>query len=211
MKRCKLTKIGYGAWLAPAILASLLFFHPLANAAAIHDAARNGDLGRVQTLVVQGADVNEKVVRDETPLMLAALAGQGDIVNYLLQRGADIHARNASGMTSLHAAAYAGHTEIVSLLIAKGADLNDAANVYKVSPLHLASEENHLETVKLLLEKGADVSLVEMHGFNALSRAGFREQWDVLDLLLANGADCQPTDLVGDWLSDICNARAKNN
>lgn len=211
MKSRKNLKYVYRVWLVPLVLVPLLSLNSIAHAGAIHDAARAGDLERVQKLVVQGADVNEKAVRDETALMLAALAGQGEIVNYLLQRGANIDARNASGMTTLHAAAYAGQTEIVSLLIAKGADVNDAANVYKVSPLHVASEENHLETVKLLLQKGADVSAVERHGFNAMTRAGFREQWEILELLLANGADCQPIDLVGDWLNQECNARAKAN
>lgn len=211
MNRYRCSRSKYKVQHVPLVLFLLLSFVPIAHAGAIHDAARAGDLDRVQKLVVQGADVNAKAVRDETPLMLATLAGHGEIVNYLLQRGADIDARNASGMTTLHAAAYAGHTEIVSLLIAKGADVNDAANVYKVSPLHVASEENHLETVKLLLKMGADVSALERHGFSALTRAGFREQWEVLELLLANGADCQPIDLVGDWLYQECNARAKAN
>ncbi len=211
MKKSRRFNQKAGIWLLPLVLITLVSVSAIAQAGAIHDAARNGDLDQVQRLVVQGADVNAKAVRDETPLMLTALAGNGEIVNYLLQRGAEINARNSSGMTSLHAAAYTGHSDIVQLLINKGADVNDASNRYRVTPLHVASEENHIETVKLLIRQGANTNAVEVHGFNALSRAGFREQWDVLELLLANGANCQNADLVGDWLHQECAKRANAN
>ena len=184
---------------------------PIAQAGYIHDAASSGDLEQLQKMVVQGADVNEKAAREETPLMLAALAGKGEIVNYLLQRGADINARNTSGMTALHAAAYAGYSDIVRLLIAKGADVNDASNRFGVTALHVAAEENHIETVKTLLDLGGDVSVIEINGYSALSRSGFREHWEVLTLLLANGANCQPADAVGDWLYQECTSRVNAN
>jgi len=161
--------------------------------------------------VVQGADVNEKAVRDETPLMHAALAGQGEVVNYLLQRGANINARNASGMTALHAAAYAGHSDIVRLLIAKGAKVSDASNRFGVTALHVAAEENQIETVKTLLHLGVDVNVIEINGYSAISRSGFRQHWEVLTLLLANGANCQQADVVGDWLYQECTSRVNAN
>lgn len=198
-------------WLRKGLVASLFAASAIVNAAPIHDAAKSGDLDQVQLLVVQGVDVNEKAIRDETPLIIASLAGNGEIVNYLLQRGANINARNASGMTSLHAAAYAGHSDIVSLLVAKGADINDASNRYLVTPLHVASEENNTGTVQTLLNLGADVTVVEINGYSALSRSGFREHWDVLKLLLANGAVCQKADKVGDWLYQECTARVDAN
>lgn len=211
MKSHKNLKDIYRVWLVPLFLVPLLSLNSIAYAGAIHDAARAGDLERVQKLVVQGADVNEKAVRDETPLMLAALAGQGDIVNYLLQRGAGIDARNASGMTTLHAAAYAGNTEIVSLLIAKGAAVNDSSNHFGVTPLHLASEENHLGTVEELLKHRANVAAIERNGYSPMSRAGWREHWAVVETLLASGAACQPVEIVGDWLYKECTTRANAN
>ena len=198
-------------WLRTGLLISLFAASAIVHAGSIHDAAKSGDLDQVQLLIVQGVDVNEKAIRDETPLIIASLAGNGEIVNYLLQRGANIYARNASGMTALHAAAYGGHTDIVLLLIAKGAKVNDASNRFGVTPLHVASEENHIETVQALLKHGADTSAVEAHGYSALSRAGWREHWDVLELLLANGAVCQGVDIAGDWLYQECTTRANAN
>ncbi len=201
----------YLNWLRSALLISLLSVGPVIYAGALHDAAKSGDLEQVQLLIVQGADVNGKAIRDETPLIIASLAGNGEIVNYLLQRGGDINARNSSGMTALHAAAYAGHTDIVLLLITKGAGVNDASNRYGVTPLHVASEENHIGTVQELLRHGADTTAVEINGYSAMSRSGFREHWEVLKVLLASGAVCQDADKVGDWLFQECSNRAKAN
>jgi ankyrin repeat protein len=198
-------------WFPALVFISLISTSSLSHAGAIHDAAKSGDLDQVQLLIVQGVDVNEKAIRDETPLIIASLAGNGEIVNYLLQRGANIHARNASGMTPLHAAAYGGHTDIVLLLITKGAEVNDASNRFGVTPLHLASEENHVETVKELLMHRADTTALEINGYSAMSRSGFREHWDVLVVLLANGAVCQDADKVGDWLFQECSNRAIAN
>lgn len=193
------------------LLILLLPASPVANAGAIHDAVRSGDLEWVQRLIVQGADVNAKSSEGETPLIVAALAGQGEIASYLLQRGGDIDAKNSSGLTSLHAAAYAGHADIVTMLIFRGADINRADNRFGVTPLHLAAEENHIKTVRTLLKQGADTSALEINGYSAMSRAGWREHWSVVVLLLAQGASCQPADKVGDWLYQECAKRAGIN
>jgi ankyrin repeat protein len=217
-KRFTRSKVGvtsevgkYRSWLRSALLISLLSASSVTYAGALHDAAKSGNLEQVQLLVVQGVDVNGKATREETPLMIASLAGNGEIVNYLLQRGADINVRNSSGMTALHAAAYTGHTDIVLLLITKGAGVNDASNRYGVTPLHVASEENHIGTVQELLRHGADTTAVEINGYSAMSRSGFREHWEVLKVLLASGAVCQDADKVGDWLFQECSNRAKAN
>jgi ankyrin repeat protein len=174
----------------------------------IHDAAKSGDLVKVQRLIIDGSDVNGKGVNEETPLIVASLAGQGEIANYLLQRGADIDARNTGGLSALHAAAYAGHRDIVALLLVKGADINDATNRFGAPPLHLAAEEGHLAVVELLIQHGADPTAVERNGYTALTRAGWREHWEVAFLLLANGAVCQEASKVGDWLYKECSMRA---
>lgn len=193
------------------LLVSLSLVFPISHAGAIHEAAQSGDLERIQRLIIKGANINGKSARNETPLIIAVLAGEGEIASYLLQRGADVAAGTDSGLTPLHAAAYAGHDDIVRLLVARGADINDAANRYGVTPLHLAAEENRIEVTRTLLSLGADVTLLEANGYSAMTRAGWREHWDVVDALLAQGAICQPAEKVGDWLYQECGKRASAN
>ena len=139
MKIYENLKYNPSTWLLALVFAIFIVASATSQAAAIHDAAKSGDLDQIQRLVVEGVDVNKKTIGDETPLIVAALAGNGEIVNYLLQRGADINAQSASGLTALHAAAYAGETEIVSLLVARGATVNDASNRFGTTPLILAT------------------------------------------------------------------------
>lgn len=174
------------------------------SAGPLHDAARNGDLNQIEKLIAQGADVNAPGPDGEAPLTIAALQGQREMVALLLKRGAELQLRNKGGLTPLHAAAYSGHREVVEFLISKGANLNDADNHYGVSPLHLAAEENRTAVVQLLLAKGANAETKEVNGYTPISRAGFREHWEVARLLIKHGAACQPAEKVGDWLYGEC-------
>jgi uncharacterized protein len=140
-------------------------------------------------------------------LLIAALAGQADMVELLLERGADINIRNKRGLTALHAAAYGGNLQVVELLVAKGASVNDSSNLFKMSPLHAAAEEGHADVVKALLDAKAAIEAQERNGYTPLTQAGWREHWDAADLLMKAGAVCQKADLVGDWLYKECSKR----
>lgn len=180
-----------------------------ALAGPIHDAARSGDIERVEQLLDQGVDLEDRNETHETPLISAALAGHLAVVQSLIEKGADIQARNDRGLTPLHAAAYGGHSDIVRLLIANGAIVNDAQNPFKITPLHAAAEENRIEVVEVLIDAEANVNETEVNGYTPLSRAGFREHWDIVTALLGAGASCQSSDKVGDWLFGECTKRSK--
>ena len=109
-----------------------------ALAGPLHDAAREGDLQKIEQLVAEGAVVDERGGGGTTPLLEAVLAGQIGAVNLLIVDGADIQAGNEGGFTPLHAAAFGGHNEIVELLLEKGVDVN-VRSEYRVTPLHVAT------------------------------------------------------------------------
>lgn len=187
----------------------LVLCAPETLAGPIHKAARSGDVDRIEQLLEQGAELEERDETQETPLISAALAGQSSVVSILIAKGADVHARNDRGLTSLHGAAYGGHSEVVRLLIEHGAVVNDAENPFKITPLHSAAEENRIEVVQALIEAKANVESTEVNGYTPLSRAGLREHWDVVGVLLKAGASCQPADKVGDWLFGECTKRSE--
>ena len=74
-------------------------------------------------LLENGADLNTRDRWGRTPLMIAAKAGNQEMVEVLLGWEADLHARDQRGYTALMYGAWKGHVEIVRLLIERGADV----------------------------------------------------------------------------------------
>ena len=172
--------------------------------AVVFKLARTGDVDMMAQLLSRGFDINLHDETGQTPLIAASLAGQDAVASLLIDSKADVMARTQNGMTALHAAAYVGDVEIAKMLIARGADVNDQANVAGITPLHAAAEEDHPAVVKQLVEAGADISRVEVNGYSAGSRAGWREHWEIVRFLLRSGDTCQPEAVAGAWLYDKC-------
>ena len=90
--------------------------------APIHNAARNGNLNRVKTLLNRGVPVNTQTDAGWTPLHFAAYSGRVNVVQELLRRGAHLNPRTRSGMTPLYLAAYWNNPHVVHALIRAGAN-----------------------------------------------------------------------------------------
>jgi len=124
---------------------------------ALVKASENGDIETANTLLNQGADI-EELSYELTPLMSAARYGKLDMVKLLLVRGANVNVKNSDGTTALKLASGGGYTEIVKLLLDRGANVN-ACDEGNRTALHLATLENHADIVKILIEKNADLSI----------------------------------------------------
>jgi len=174
--------------------------------AEIHDAARQGDIETVNKLLDEGVAPDARDKTDETPLFSASLAGHGDVVAILVKHGAGIESRNDRGLTPLHGAAYSGSIQKVRLLVDSGAAINDADNVFKVTPLIVAAEQGHADVISFLADHGADLERTGREGYSALSRAVFRDHPEAIDALLKAGAKCQGEDRIGGWAA-VCEKR----
>lgn len=122
-------------------------------------ALQNDSLKAVAALLAaRNIKVEVRNAQDESPLMLAAIKGQVDIVKALIARDADV---NKTGWAPLHYAASAGtpqHTQIIALLLENHAYI-DAASPNGTTPLMMAAHYGSLESVQLLLDEGADPAL----------------------------------------------------
>jgi len=89
---------------------------------SLHEAAREGDLAQVQSLVSRGADVNAMDDRlAATPLHLAAYYAHPDVVQFLISKGANVNAMNRWNRTALDEAVDRNRGDIAEVLRTHGA------------------------------------------------------------------------------------------
>lgn len=179
---------------------------PAATAATttIFEAAKSGDLARIQALLKNNPDlVSSKDDNDETALHWAAMNGHDRVAELLLAKGAEVDATDNEGMTPLHWAAFYGRLDVVKLLLANKAAVNvrsgdmSPSGLETKTPLLLAAESGHNDIMELLLSHGADINAKDNFGETPLQLAvehGYRNE---VELLLARNADVNAKDLHG--------------
>jgi len=160
-------------------------------AGKLHRVVVLGNIDKARKLLDSGlVDVNIVSafgVYTQTPLHVAASAGNRLMVKFLLENGADIKIADGHGRTPLHLAAFRGHKEVSQLLIDNGADLNPF-DTEGQTPMHWAARKGNVEVAQLLIHSGADIDKADNGGRTPFSWAVRNGQTNVLQLL-DNGAD----------------------
>lgn len=137
-------------------------------------------------------NVNALNASGESPLMLAAIKGQTELVAALIKKGADV---NKTGWTPLHYAASKGHLAIMNLLLENHAYI-DAESPNGTTPLMMAAQYGTTPAVKLLLDAGADPLLKNQQGLTAIGFAQRVSRTESADLIAAAVRKRQAT---GKW------------
>jgi ankyrin repeat protein len=117
---------------------------------------RDGEIARSTELLEMGLDVNLQIMGGWTPLMVAALENQLEIVKLLLDRNANLEAQNSQGLTAETIAFRKGHSRIGELLRSKRAGL----------PLTQAPEEEEPNILDLDDLSPATTSIDESEALN---------------------------------------------
>ena len=177
------------------LVASLLWAPPLARPAApsdspVADAAQQGDLAAVRTLLRGGADVNAAQGDGMTALHWAALDGHVEMAKVLIYAGANLESTTRlGGYTPLHLASMHAHAGVTAVLLEGGANAH-ALTTTGVRPLHLAAASGRPAALAALLERGADVNARESFaGRTPLMFAVASNALEAVRALLEAGAD----------------------
>ncbi|MDB5751296.1 MAG: putative ankyrin repeat harboring protein [Ramlibacter sp.] len=156
-------------------------------------ALRDGSLKAAEALIDwPKTKVEWRTAKDESPLMMAALKGQTEMVRKLIARDADV---NKPGWTPLHYAATGGHLEIMALLLEHHAFI-DAQSPNKTTPLMMAAHYGSPQAVKLLLDGGADTAMRNELGLTAIDFANRARRTEAADMIAAAVRTKQPK---GKW------------
>lgn len=156
------------------------------QAAAIHDAAKKGDIAAIAAALDAGANVNEPDGY-ATPLYYAVSRQHLDAAKLLIERGADVNAGSKIGGPPLMAAVAKNKLELITLLLAHGADPN--STVRGPTPLHVAVKRGCLDCVKALVSAGADVNArtADAVAQTPIHLARFYDYSEISEYLMANG------------------------
>jgi uncharacterized protein len=171
------------AWLCAATLLAGESASP-----AVADAARNGDLIALRSLIQKKADVNAAEPDGSTALHWASYRGDLESAEVLLRAGANVNAATDVGVTPLWLASETGDAAMVKRLLEAGANPN-LALLAGETPLMVAARSGYAEICELLLNKGANINSHGSRGQTALMWAASQKHPDVVAVLLAHHAD----------------------
>ena len=164
-----------------------------------------------------------------SPICLAVYYGQREIAEAIAETKGDLDAFEAAtlgrtaalralieedrsrirayapdGFYPLGLAAYFKHPDTVRMLLDLGADVHQAANnPAKVQALHAAVSSNQPQIVRWLIDAGADVNARQQVDYTPLMGAAANARLDILEMLLAAGADPSARGTDGKTAADL--------
>jgi ankyrin repeat protein len=120
----------------------------------------------------------------------AALGVVPRIETLLAENPAAVNAWASDGFQPLGLACFFGRRDAASLLLARGGDLNlPSRNSQRVMALHAALAGPTPDIARSLIDAGADVNAVQQDGVTPLMEAAAIGNLDLVQVLLAHGAD----------------------
>jgi ankyrin repeat protein len=168
---------------------------------ALHIAAWWGLTQIIETLLREGADINMRNSRGETPFLIAAQNDHREAVELFLENGNDVNEQNRGGETALSWAAKNGSKDLVQVLLLRGAEL--IIDYEKWSAINWAVIGGECEVLELLLAKsfcaGTGIDAKKQALFLA-AEEGYKE---MVAMLLDSGANINAKDSNGSTALDF--------
>jgi hypothetical protein len=153
------------------------------------EAASEGDIKKVKSLLASGVDVNSKDKNYEmTALHVAVSNNNYELAKLLLYSGADPNLRSRSGEPTLMEIDADTSIELINLLLSHGADI-DAQDDYGDTALMEAASWGNPSVLRLLIEQGAKVNDQNDEGETPLTKAVSEGEVECVQALLESGAD----------------------
>jgi ankyrin repeat protein/L-ascorbate metabolism protein UlaG (beta-lactamase superfamily) len=171
------------------VIVFLLFFAIPVGATNICEAVQTGDLAKVKELVLADKScINTKTDQGQTPLHLAAQAGNQPITEFLIGQGAAIDAQDNQGNTPLHTAIAFKQIKSAKYLLAKGANVK-IKNAEDMPAIILAMMSGVKELVEPILDAGQDINESFEGDMKLIHGAAIMGDIETIKTLLDRGAN----------------------
>ncbi|XP_020288603.1 ankyrin-1 isoform X5 [Pseudomyrmex gracilis] len=168
---------------------------------ALHLAAMNGYTHLVRFLVQDhGAAIDVLTLRKQTPLHLAAGAGQLEVCRLLLELGASIDATDDQGQKPIHAAAMNNYAEVAQLFLQRHASLVMACTKDGNTCAHIAAMQGSVRVIEELMRfdrQGVISARNKLTEATPLQLAAEGGHAEVVRALVRAGASCADENRAG--------------
>jgi 26S proteasome non-ATPase regulatory subunit 10 len=164
----------------------VFFTVPLVFSADIHEAAKKGDLEKIQKTLDENPELLDALDKNGfTPLHWAVIFGKKDMIEYLIGKGADIKGLNKAlrGWTPLQSALFAYNNDVSNQLVAHGA-LEDLDREEGLTYLYLAASSGNFSLINKLVEKGMPAAAQNKYGDTPLHKAAVKGHIAAAEALL---------------------------
>ncbi|XP_068606944.1 ankyrin repeat and SOCS box protein 5b [Brachionichthys hirsutus] len=158
-----------------------------ADRSPLHEAASQGRLLVLHTLLAQGYHTNIVTIDHVTPLHEACLSGHVACVRALINAGANVNAATIDGATPLYNCCTSGSVGCIELLLQHGA-LAHMPLAHFPSALHEACKRGNSQCVESLLSHGADPDYEVSHLGSPLYMSCLHKHTTCSEILLRRGA-----------------------
>ena len=159
----------------------------------------------IETILEYGIDIDSINKNYSTPLYLASMDGNIELIHILLNLGANIDSSHISyhrARRPLHIASEHGKLGAIKLLLERGAYIHYKDHL-EMTPLLVAAHHGQSDAIKLLLERGASIHEKGVDDMTALHYASSPK---VVEELLKNHMNINQTDKYGRTpLNTACN------
>ncbi|XP_056265494.1 ankyrin repeat and SOCS box protein 5b isoform X1 [Pseudoliparis swirei] len=159
-----------------------------ADHSPLHEAASQGRLLALRTLLAQGCHTNIVTIDHVTPLHEACLSGHVACVRALINAGANVNAATIDGVTPLYNSCASGSVGCVELLLQNEAHIH-TTHTHFPSALHEACKRGNSQCVESLLSHGADPDYEVSHLGTPLYISCLHRQTACSKILLHRGAN----------------------
>ncbi|XP_043580732.1 serine/threonine-protein phosphatase 6 regulatory ankyrin repeat subunit A isoform X1 [Bombus pyrosoma] len=168
---------------------------------ALHLAAMNGYSHLVKFLVQDhGAAIDVLTLRKQTPLHLAAGAGQLEVCKLLLELGASIDATDDQGQKPIHAAAMNNYAEVAQLFLQRHPSLVMACTKDGNTCAHIAAMQGSVRVIEELMKfdrQGVISARNKLTEATPLQLAAEGGHAEVVKALVRAGASCADENRAG--------------
>ena len=174
-------------------VAASVLLSPEAIKAELRQAAIDGHLGRLQSLIKQADHLKISDEVDEFVWEAATRHGHLAIVEWLYGQADKFGLQKPESIDISFEAAEHGRLHIIQWLAEQGCNIHQVNN-YKNNALTLAASRGHLEVIQWLADQGCNIRQINNYGDNALTRALSNVDvnecgLDLVQYLLGKGCD----------------------